>query len=221
MSPEHDKRRTMKKLVYFVLAVLVVVAATGFYTIPVAAVKSLDEPSLCDPLEPRLENEIDARIALDPSELGSANSTFPWNGTCPGVALESGSLSGHKTYAIRVASDQMLGNFYIVDAAGNMTETSLLFQLYVPDNRVDEFTARGLHPVPFSQVTDWSWENMLGASQGDTVAQWVGKNIVLSGVGVTSDKLQFGLVSTSPDPANVFVAWREMQYKLFLPLIIR
>jgi hypothetical protein len=59
------------------------------------------------------EGEIDKTVYLDPSSMGSSNTTFGWVGGCPAVRLLSITPSYSKTYSVRIASDQVLGSFFI------------------------------------------------------------------------------------------------------------
>ncbi len=138
--------------------------------------------------------EVDLVIPLA-TELGTFNQNFSWSGKYPAVEI-----SGTGTYRIRIASDEATGRFYRQSSTG-LVEVSL--NLYVPDSRVPEYIDKGLHPIPFSQVGDWSWETMLGAQPTDTVAMYVGDISLGQG-----EKIFFEM-SGRYTPANIYLAWRK------------
>lgn len=151
-------------------------------------------------------------------------------GQCP-AGLVRGQSDSYQTGGIRVrfAADQVK-NVYLV------TTTQLGFEpgidvtssltLYVPDARMEEYISAGYNPVPFSEIENWEWENLLGMSPTDTIAQWVGSiPTKYEGEPVS---IVYALSPTQyPDQSiGVFFTWRptdefQAKFKTFIPLLVR
>lgn len=187
-----------------------------------------------------IETDIDRYLDLNPNMAGQLAYSESWQGACPAYALQSVAPVPYSgKYRLRIAANEVLGTFYTTTdynrALGYQPkDVSENFALYVPDALVEEFRSRGLDPTPFSDVTDWSL--MLGAGSSDTVAQWVTKNPVeLGGIYHNRIWLAFGMLSGSPNPAGVYVAWVDTspwnatptptptpkRWAVYLPLVVR
>ncbi len=219
----------MKKICSFLLMFALLGAMVIAVVVPTIPAKAEEGPIWpCEGSQNvQTQAELDKTFILNPSAMGSSDVNFDWVGSCAAVELKSSiPVSYSRTYKMRIASDQVLGTFYISSDYGRVmgylaVDVSSNFVLYVPDSRLGEFQERGLSPVPFSQVTDWSWEAMMGASQNDTTAQWIGRDIKLGSVYTYRSELVFGMLGAY-NPANFFLTWREQEqeYNIYLPVIM-
>ncbi len=169
--------------------------------------------------------EIDKTFYLS-LEPGQAAGSFAWKGNCPTAHVESVvPVPYTENYRIRIVSDEALGKFYTTSGyqmAMGYAPTRVQFDLFVPDDRLEEFRARDLDPTPFSKVENWG--RLVGASPTDRVAQWVTRwPIELGGIYHYRTELVFGLVGVSPNPVSVFMAWEKPVPvpQLYLPIFMK
>ncbi|MEM7124973.1 MAG: hypothetical protein AAF702_01520 [Chloroflexota bacterium] len=145
--------------------------------------------------------EVDNRIELN-AEAGHGSEMVQLNaqGEQSIVALKA-DFKGK--IQLRIVSDEVFGVYRRVPS-GEHHLLTFDFSHYTPDDKIDQH----YWMTPFSEVTDWSDEKMLGAKEEeDTVAQWIETEMDVW----TDSELLIALQAHAPTDTSLYVTWRLLE----------
>ncbi len=188
---------------------------------PTATATLTNTPSPTPTATATLDMLQDVDATLDINGLAATGdhsiSLAAWSGARPVVRFDvAPGPQLPETLHLRIASDHFQGLWRVV---GNDRQW-IHAMGYVPDDRLTQFPDLGL--VPFSQVSDWSFENMIGAHPDDRVIQWR----------ADFDVSQGGTFLAAFDPTvstlDAFFAWRftphttvTPPHRVYLPHLVK